>query len=98
LQTATGDGALIDRASGRRVLLYEQQEGRGIGLMAKLQAYGLQDQGLDTVQATKNSALKPIIGSSSSGGSLESVGLEAGAAALNNPQKVSRSSRRELKW
>src|SRR4029077_2945997 len=37
--------------SGAGVLLYEQQEGRGIGLMAKLQAYQLQDQGLDTVQA-----------------------------------------------
>ena len=36
---------------GAGVLIYEQQEGRGIGLMAKLQAYGLQDGGLDTVEA-----------------------------------------------
>ena len=33
------------------LLIYEHQEGRGIGLMAKLQAYGLQDDGLDTVEA-----------------------------------------------
>jgi GTP cyclohydrolase II len=33
------------------LLIYEQQEGRGIGLMAKLQAYALQDNGLDTIAA-----------------------------------------------
>ena len=36
---------------GAVVLIYEQQEGRGIGLMAKLQAYALQDEGLDTIAA-----------------------------------------------
>ncbi len=38
-------------AAGAGIMLYEQQEGRGIGLMAKLRAYELQDKGLDTIEA-----------------------------------------------
>lgn len=75
--------------AGAGVLIYEQQEGRGIGLMAKLQAYGLQDQGLDTVQANEELGFKADHREFQLPGEvLKALELKEVKLLSNNPQKV----------
>jgi GTP cyclohydrolase II len=75
---------------GAGVLIYEQQEGRGIGLMAKLQAYELQDAGLDTVEANERLGFKADHRDFTLPGEmLKALGIGKVRLLSNNPDKVS---------
>lgn len=74
---------------GAGVLIYEQQEGRGIGLMAKLQAYELQDAGLDTVEANERLGFKADHRDFLLPGQiLKALGVNSVRLLSNNPDKV----------
>jgi GTP cyclohydrolase II len=79
--------AIADEGSG--LVIYEYQEGRGIGLMAKLKAYAWQDRGLDTIEANQ------VLGFDSdcrdfslAVAILHEIGIDRVRLMSNNPQKV----------
>ena len=75
--------------AGAGILIYEQQEGRGIGLMAKIQAYELQDRGLDTIEANEklgfDSDYRQYVLPAEM---LKLLGVRAVRLISNNPDKV----------
>jgi len=79
--------AIADEGSG--LVIYEYQEGRGIGLMAKLRAYALQDKGLDTIEANHALGLDPDYRDFSLAVAiLHDIKVDRVRLMSNNPEKV----------